>query len=82
MSFPKSAKKLRLVIIGTLTLVDKVEMERAYGHLEKSHMTLTSNYNQLQKDKEVVQKSRDQKDKHLAVIYRGTYTIRLITHQI
>ena len=46
-------------------------MERAFSQLEKSHMTLTANFAQLQKDKEVIQKSRDQKDKHLAVIYRG-----------
>lgn len=45
-------------------------MERAYGRLEKEHINLQNANEKLQKDLEIVTKSRDQKDKHLAIMYK------------
>lgn len=45
-------------------------MERAFGKIERKYMTLEEKHATLEKELEVTKKSRDQKDKHLAVLYK------------
>ncbi|CAI2378447.1 unnamed protein product [Moneuplotes crassus] len=52
------------------TEIDKLEMERAHNQLETSYLTLQDTCSSLKKTIETLTKSRDQKDKHLAIIHK------------
>ena len=58
--------------------LDKIEMERAHTQIEKQLLHLQEKHKNMKHDLDITKKSRDQKDKHIALLYRENEKLKKV----